>query len=307
MNNPECKVCGSSDVEIAYKSVSDYITGDHFEIWRCNHCSAAITWPLPDNFSPYYPEKYRRYPPIIIKTLKYLYRQRVKKWSSKFLEPGTAFEMGCGDGLMLSSLRDLGWKVFGNERTPQSAYFARHKLGLPIFVGGVGALPLVSSFDLIFLFQVLEHLEDPSGTIQNLSLILKPHGKLIIGVPNFSSWQSRFSGKNWFHLDPPRHLYHYSLPALEILAERSGLKIDSVHYVSLEHDPFGWIQSILNILDRQNNRLSRLLMGIDPPDPINLFHLLLSIILGIICVPLAAISWLIGQGGLIEVTASLKQ
>ena len=163
-------MCGCLDVEIAYNSVSDYITGDHFEIWQCNHCGVAITWPLPDNFSRYYPEKYRRYPPIIIKTLKYLYRQRVKKWSSKFPEPGTAFEMGCGDGLMLSALRDLGWKVLGNERTPQSAYFASHKLGLSIFVGGVEALPLVSSFDLIFLFQVLEHLEDPFRTIQNLKL-----------------------------------------------------------------------------------------------------------------------------------------
>ena len=166
MNNPECKVCGCLDVEIAYNSVSDYITGDHFEIWQCNHCGVAITWPLPDNFSRYYPEKYRRYPPIIIKTLKYLYRQRVKKWSSKFPEPGTAFEMGCGDGLMLSALRDLGWKVLGNERTPQSAYFASHKLGLSIFVGGVEALPLVSSFDFNFF---VSGIGTSGGPLQNHS------------------------------------------------------------------------------------------------------------------------------------------
>jgi hypothetical protein len=93
---------------------------------------------------------------------------------------------------------------------------------------------------------------------------------------------------------------------MEILAENAGLKIVSVSYISPEHDPFGWIQSILNILDWQNNRLSRLLMGMDQPNPVNLIHLLLSMLLGVICVPLAGLSWLLGQGALIEVTTTAK-
>jgi SAM-dependent methyltransferase len=228
----------------------------------------------------------------------------VKTWASKFAMPGMAFEMGCGDGLMLSTLLGLGWKVVGNERTPESAYCARHELGIPVFVGGLEALAPSPQFDLIFLFQVLEHLDDPAQKIQKLRSILKPQGKLIIGVPNYASWQSRLSRQKWFHLDPPRHLYHFSLPALEILAEKSGLTIESVSYVSLEHDPFGWIQSILNMLADQNNRLTRLLMRIDPPGPLNVFHFALAPLLGLICLPLAAVSWLFQKGALIEITAT---
>src|SRR2546430_10461084 len=39
---------------------------------------------------------------------------------------------------------------------------------------------------------------------------LAPGGLLIANVPNFSSWQSRFAGSKWTHLDVPRHLVHYT-------------------------------------------------------------------------------------------------
>ena len=38
-----------------------------------------------------------------------------------------------------------------------------------------------------------------------------------MAVPNFESWQARWSGADWFHLDLPRHLYHFPLTALRRL------------------------------------------------------------------------------------------
>ena len=101
-------------------------------------------------------------------------------------------------------------------------------------------------FDLLLLNQVLEHLTDPAPTLKALAGILKPEGKLIIGVPNFDSWQSTFGGNTWFHLDVPRHLHHFSLPSLSVLIGQSGLEIQNVSYASPEHDPYGWVQSALN-------------------------------------------------------------
>jgi SAM-dependent methyltransferase len=235
--------------------------------------------------------------------LRILYRQRVKKWSTQFAEFGTAFEMGCGNGIMLETLRNLGWKVIGSERTVQTASIPHRQFGLPLFVGGLDALQPTSHFDLIFLFQVLEHLEDPVSTLQSLASTLKANGKMIVSVPNFSSWQSKYGQEKWFHLDIPRHLMHYSLASLKTLFTQIGMKIEDVSYTSLEHDPYGWIQSILNRVDPKFNRLTRLLMQLDRPDPINITHVIFGIILGVLCVPLAAISWLFRNGGLIEVTA----
>jgi len=211
--------------------------------------------------------------------------------------------MGCGDGLMLDTLRSLSWKVIGSERTVQSASMPRQMLGLPVFVGGIESIQPSPHFDLIFLFQVLEHLEDPVKTIQQLSSFLKPNGKLIIGVPNFSSWQAKVGREKWFHLDVPRHLVHYSLATLETLLKQCEMEIENVSYVSWEHDPYGWIQSILNRLDRRYNRLTRLLMQIDSVDIVNLIHLVLGGAIGFVSVVLSLVSWLLHQGALIEVTA----
>jgi SAM-dependent methyltransferase len=302
MNEPTCNVCGFREIELVYNDAADYITGDLFQVWQCKRCKAGITLPQPDNLSPYYPNKYRRYNHIIQDILKFLYRQRVKKWSSQFSAPGVAFEMGCGDGLMLDTLRGLGWKVIGSERTIQAADFPSHKLGLPVFVGGLESIQPFSHFDLIFLFQVLEHLDDPVKTLQQLARFLKPNGKLIIGVPNFSSWQARVGQEKWFHLDVPRHLVHYSLSALEALVKQSGMEIENISYASWEHDPYGWIQSILNRSDSRSNRLTRLLMQIDPLGVTNLLHLTLGGLLGFVAVPMSLFSWSLHRGALIEVT-----
>ena len=306
MNELGCNVCGSRESELAYDEVIDYITGDFFQVWQCKHCKAGITWPRPDDLSPYYPAKYRRYNRLIRNILKFLYRQRVKNWASQFLVPGIAFEIGCGDGLMLDTLRDLGWKVIGSERTAQSAYFPSRILGLPVFVGGLDTIQPCPHFDLIFLFQVLEHLEDPVITLQQLARLLKPSGKLIIGVPNFSSWQAKVGQRRWFHLDVPRHLVHYSYTTLETLFKQFDMEIENVSYSSWEHDPYGWVQSILNRLDWRFNRLTRLLMQIDPPDIINLLHLAFAGIFGFVAIILSLVSWLLHRGALIEVTIRLK-
>ncbi len=298
-----CRLCSSSSVELIYSTAQDYITGEKFEVWQCKNCAIAFTLPIPADLSDYYPKNYRRYNPLILNILKFLYRQRARKWARGFENPGVAFELGCGDGLMLDTLRNLDWKVIGSERTAQSAYFARHKLELPVFVGGFDSLKPAPLFDLIFLFQVLEHLEDPARILKQLGQFIKPNGKIIISVPNFDSWQSKVSKEKWFHLDVPRHLHHFSIPSLQIHLRESGLEIEQTNYISLEHDPFGWTQSLLNGIDHKRNRLTRLLMEIDRPDLGNILHLALAIVLSFVSLPLSVISWFFGNGAVVEITA----
>jgi len=289
-------------VRLVYDVAHDYITGEKFDVWQCENCTVGFTFPVPADLSPYYPTNYRRYNPLILKILKFLYRQRVKRWASDFKNPGFAFELGCGDGLMLDTLRSLGWKVVGNERTAQAASFAAHKLGLPVFVGGLDALQPTPLFDLIFLFQVLEHLEDPVTVLKQLVQLMKPNGKIIIGVPNYGGWQSRVGKEKWFHLDVPRHLNHFSRPSLHFHLKEAGLEIEKIGFASFEHDPFGWVQSLLNHVDRKRNRLTRLLMQIDQPDFVSILHLGLAPLLGLAGVFLAILSWLFEDGAVIEVT-----
>ena len=70
--------------------------------------------------------------------------------------------------------------------------------------------------------------------------------RLIVAVPNASSAQARWTGAGWFHLDLPRHLYHFPLSALRRLLAVSGFEELSAHHFSLRQNPFGWVQSLLN-------------------------------------------------------------
>ncbi len=76
--------------------------------------------------------------------------------------------------------------------------------------------------------------------------MLKPGGRLIVAVPNYSSLQARWAGPAWFHLDLPRHLYHFPLAGLRRLISDSGFAPRSEHHFSLRQNPFGWVQSALN-------------------------------------------------------------
>jgi hypothetical protein len=52
---------------------------------------------------------------------------------------------------------------------------------------------------------------------------------LIVNVPNFASWQSRFAGRVWFHLDPPRHLVHFMPETLAAILGGAGVAILGGH------------------------------------------------------------------------------
>ena len=103
-------------------------------------------------------------------------------------------------------------------------------------------------FDQVIIWHVFEHLLDPRRTLEEIHRVLKPGGRLILAVPNFSSFQARATGPAWFHLDLPRHLYQFPLAALDQLLERVGFAVESEHHFSLRQNPFGWVQSLLNFV-----------------------------------------------------------
>ena len=210
MTAATCGACGQAALKSRYPVARDYITGDGFAVWECLSCGSARTLPVPADMSAYYPPAYRHYNRLIAAILRRLYKRRVNGWARVFAAPGSVFEMGCGNGLMLATLRDLGWQVRGSERTEDAALFARTQANVPVLVGGPENLAPSEQFDLLLMIQVLEHLEDPAAAVAAMAKHLKPDGRLIIGVPHYGSWQSRFGGATWFHLDVPRHLHHFS-------------------------------------------------------------------------------------------------
>lgn len=301
-----CRLCRSSNSELLLERVRDYITGELFKIRRCTHCGVAFTSPQPASMDRFYPQDYRRFGPPARLVLQFLYNRRAGAWVRTLGTPGKALEIGSGAGWMLRALRKHGWRVVGNERNVQSSVAALPKEGLPVFVGGLEAVRSNAQFDLIIMFQVLEHLVDPLTALRDCARLLAPRGVLVVAVPNLDSWQARLCGPFWFHLDVPRHLFHFTPASLARALDQAGLQVTSIGYRSFEHDPYGWIQSALNRMGFPNNQLTRLLMGLEDRRSTVFSSLAVLAASGVLLLPsigLSLLSWMARSGALMQVWA----
>jgi hypothetical protein len=115
-------------------------------------------------------------------------------------------------------------------------------------------------FHIIVIWHVLEHMEDLQQVLSFLQTHLHDDGMVVVSVPNFSSWQSRWFGRHWFHLDLPRHLLHFRRNWLRSTLQATGLEVLSESTFSASQNYFGFIQSVCNCLSpRSPNRFYGLL------------------------------------------------
>ena len=301
-----CPVCGALGGRPIYPEARDPITLDSFRVVECSACGVAYTAPRPCSLDKYYPTRYRGYGRLVTRVLSTLYGIRVSRWARLKPAGGSVLEVGCGPGLMLASLHRRGWRVLGIERNEAVAETARRALGIEIVATPVEALRADARFDLIIMFHVLEHIGEPVALLRECAKRLAPGGRLITNVPNFSSWQSRFAGSNWLHLDVPRHLVHFTPQTLTATLERAGLKPAEMSFASLEHDPYGWVESTINRLTGRPNTLHRFLMRLDPIGPAVLLSFVLGAVLLLPALLLSVASWVARRGAVMEATAILS-
>jgi SAM-dependent methyltransferase len=170
--------------------------------------------------------------------------------------PGKVLDIGCGRGLTLHALEQLGWQTRGCELSETSSRHAREVLGLDVACEGFRSeLYADGEFDAVILWHVYEHLIDPRIVLRQLRRILRPGGVLALAVPNSDSWQAKLTKYGWFHLDLPRHYSHFAAPWLRQRFLECGFRpIDEFHG-SFEQNPYGWIQSLLNAVGLRHNLL----------------------------------------------------
>jgi SAM-dependent methyltransferase len=148
--------------------------------------------------------------------------------------PPRALELGCSTGNYLAALHRRGWDVYGVELCAGPARVAR-EAGWNVHQGTLETAGLQDeTFDLIAAWMVLEHVPEPVTTIQTIHQLLRADGTLLLGVPNVACWQRYLFGANWYCLDLPRHLQHFSPSILRKLLEQAGFEqIEIVHHRTL--------------------------------------------------------------------------
>lgn len=138
-------------------------------------------------------------------------------------------EVGCGLGDFLVLARQAGARVLGLELEGPYADFAETTHELSIVRGRVEDLDTDARFDVIALFHVVEHLEDPVSVLAALHPRLARGGRLFIEVPDFAGpWRIPFT--DFLRLE---HLYNFSPETLRHVLARAGFRV-----TSQDRDPF---------------------------------------------------------------------
>jgi SAM-dependent methyltransferase len=174
-------------------------------------------------------------------------------------ENGLVVDIGCGGGLFLRMLRERGFPVLGLETSQSAAKAAWMRNRVAVICGDLSKSPVErGTCAAVTMFHVLEHLHDPVGYLRSARDLLLPGGRLIVQVPNASSWQFLMFGEHWNGIDVPRHLVNYRQRDLENLLNYCGLEVVRRKHFSLRDNPAGLASSLTPGLDPMARRVRKL-------------------------------------------------
>jgi SAM-dependent methyltransferase len=229
-----------------------------FMVVQCHECGLCFTNPRPNaqgislfypaDYAPHQlaaskfqsPRWYRRLPLINHST------GRARK-ALRLHGQGRLLDFGCGSGSFLLRMRQQGWKVTGLDMSEAVVDRLRSQLGLHAFAGSLPHPAFENaSFDVITMWQALEHVHQPLEVLTAAHQLLAPGGKLLVAVPNIDSLAFRWFGSAWNGLDLPRHLVHFTPETLRLMLQRAGFRAGKVAMVRRS----GWLRASARLATR---------------------------------------------------------
>ena len=262
-----CPLCGESESRKLFQATDRlYRTTDkRFQVVECRRCGLIRLDPLPsdDELRRYYPDEYWFAPRSdTVSRLEEGYRRFVLRDHLQFIlraaGQGLLIDVGCGGGLLLRLLQERGLRVAGLDTSRAAAMAAWQHNRVRVICAELDQAPLGrESCRVLTMFHVVEHLPDPVSYLKSARELLEPDGRLIIQVPNASSWQFRLLGSRWNGADVPRHLVDYRECDVERLLDKCGFEVVRRKHFSLRDNPAGLASSLAPGLDPMARRVRK--------------------------------------------------
>jgi ubiquinone/menaquinone biosynthesis C-methylase UbiE len=236
-----CNLCGSDDAVLLYPSTipdrqlpdaveafrcTSSLYGKHFDIVRCRTCGLGYTNPrlTTDEIMRAYegvqdPLYVEEYDGRAITFQRHLQRVEALK-----PPPGRLLDVGAYSGVFVEAAKGRGWDAWGLEPCRWAVDQARRR-HLNMIEGSLDTVDLEEqSFDVVTMWDVIEHVTDPLGQLRKLHRILKPGGMAVLHTMDLDSTFAKLMGSRWPWL-MEMHIYYFTPQTLGRMAERAGFKV----------------------------------------------------------------------------------
>ncbi len=225
-----CPLCRSIKHEPLLRACDPNGGTEEFQVVRCTGCDLRFTNPRPtvDAIGRHYDHDYAPHarPVRLNRPLRGWYPH---DWLAKPAGAARLLDVGCGAGQFLTTMRDRDWTATGIDVSNAMADGGQR--GFRVHCGTLPHPALAErSFELITMWHTLEHVHDPVGFLREAGRLLADGGSIVIAVPNAAGWQARHFGVNWFGLELPRHLFHFTLETLAACVEAAGLRVTGLRF-----------------------------------------------------------------------------
>lgn len=242
-----CPLCDANVIHHEMTVKDHSITGEIFELWRCDGCDFLFTQdpPSPDHAGRYYQgEEYISHSDSKDGVVNKLYHKardymlgRKHALVDRYARGKRMLDYGTGTGYFTDFMVRKGYRAEGIEIDPAARAYGTEKFGITVrdpdylFTGYE-----TGSFDVITLWHVLEHLYDPKKYLRRFSELLGTEGILVIAVPNHKSRDAAVFGPDWAAYDVPRHLWHFGPNTMRQMIGEADFRVNGTQHMPL--DPF---------------------------------------------------------------------
>jgi 2-polyprenyl-3-methyl-5-hydroxy-6-metoxy-1,4-benzoquinol methylase len=201
---PEFKLITCESCGLIFIPASDYLPPDYYEHYKDAATAVEVAKSNPE--------------------LKRLVNLDRYHWLVKFKPSGKVLDVGAGWGHFVWAGKETAFEVQGIEPSKENAEFAVTYLGAAVRHGSFYSMTERDEFDVVTMWDVLEHINDPISFVQQTNRVLKPGGIVVIKVPDASSFSARFFGKNWYNIGH-EHVNLFGKKNLSSLLEREGFQV----------------------------------------------------------------------------------
>lgn len=245
--NP-CPLCGAIET-VPYATCSDHASSRlQYLLLRCPACGVVFTDNHPEEdemeqFETLDSQIRRADSPegITERLYRHVRRRMLRRKAGlvvrqSYRDSGTLLNYGAKRGFFSDHMERKGWKVTSVDRHHENRQFS-----LEHFHHRMSGMQEMSdftpeTFDVITLWHVFEHENEPERLLDTFHRILRPGGILVMSCPNICSTDAMHYGPYWAAYDVPRHLWHFNPVSLNRLVHRHGFTL--MHHEKMPYDCF---------------------------------------------------------------------